>query len=216
MINTKRATKSYNHMIIKTLFLDIGGILLNNGWGHESRNKAIDHFKLDAEVFNKRHLLTFETYEEGNLTIQEYLQRIVFYEKRSFSPDDFIGFMFRQSTANKDAILFFKEIKERYHLQVVALSNEGRELNAYRLKEFQLTTLFDTYISSSFVHRRKPDLVMFRMAMDIAQALPAQSLFIDDTLLFVEVMRSLGVNAVHYQGLEDTKRQLKEVGLRLE
>jgi putative hydrolase of the HAD superfamily len=205
-----------NDIAIKTLFLDIGGILLNNGWGHESRNKAIDHFKLDGEAFHKRHLLTFETYEEGNLTIQEYLQRIVFYENRSFSPDDFIAFMFSQSTAYKDSILFFKGIKERYHLQVIALSNEGRELNAYRLATFQLTTLFDAYVSSSFVHRRKPDLVMFRMAIDIAQAVPEASLYIDDTLLFVEVMRDLGMNAIHYRGLEDAKRQLKEVGLRLE
>jgi putative hydrolase of the HAD superfamily len=205
-----------NNIAIKTLFLDIGGVLLNNGWGHESRNKAIDHFKLDGEAFNKRHLLTFETYEEGNLTIQEYLQRIVFYERRSFSPDDFIEFMFRQSTAFKDTILFFRAIKERYHLQVIALSNEGRELNAYRLAAFQLTSLFDAYISSSFVHRRKPDLVMFRMALDIAQAVPEHSLYIDDTLLFVEVIRGLGVNAIHYQGLDEAKRQLKEVGLRLE
>jgi putative hydrolase of the HAD superfamily len=124
--------------------------------------------------------------------------------------------MFRQSTAFKDAILFFKEIKERYHLQVIALSNEGRELNAYRLASFQLNTLFDAYVSSSFVHRRKPDLVMFRMAMDIAQAVPEQSLYIDDTLLFVEVMRDLGMNTIHYRSLEDAKRQLKELGLRLE
>jgi len=205
-----------NDIVIKTLFLDIGGILLNNGWGHESRNKAVDQFKLDGDEFHKRHILTFETYEEGNLTIQEYLERIVFYEKRVFSPEEFIRFMFRQSTAYTDTLWFFKEIKERYHLQVIALSNEGRELNAYRIKEFQLNTLFDAYVSSSFVHRRKPDLVMFRMAMDIAQAVPAQSLYIDDTLLFVEVMRDLGVNAIHYQGLKDAKRQMKEIGLGLE
>jgi len=57
---------------------------------------------------------------------------------------------------------------------------------------------------------------MFRMALDIAQAVPEHSLYIDDTLLFVEVIRGLGVNAIHYQGLDEAKRQLKEVGLRLE
>jgi putative hydrolase of the HAD superfamily len=74
-----------NDIVIKTLFLDIGGILLNNGWGHESRNKAVNHFKLDGEAFHKRHLLTFETYEEGNLTIQEYLQRSSLYSAKSKS-----------------------------------------------------------------------------------------------------------------------------------
>lgn len=201
---------------ITTLFLDIGGVLLSNGWGHESRNKAVTHFKLDAEELNERHHLTFDTYEEGKLTLNEYLKRIVFYEPRQFSEDDFITFMFNQSIAYPDTIDFFKAIKKRYQVRVIAVSNEGRELNAFRIKEFKLNELFDAVISSSFVHLRKPDADIFRMAIDISQTAPEHSLYIDDRHMFVEVAQTLGMNGIHYQGLYEAKIQLKSFGFEME
>jgi putative hydrolase of the HAD superfamily len=197
---------------ITTLFLDIGGVLLSNGWGHEARNKAIAHFKLDGEELNERHHLTFNIYEEGKMTLEQYLNRIVFYQPREFSKDDFITFMFSQSVAYQDTIDYFKQIKKQYHLKIITVGNEGRELNAYRITTFKLNELFDAFVSSSFVHFRKPDEDIFRMAIDIAQAKPEHSLYIDDRLMFVEVARSLGMCGIHYRGLEEMKSQLKNFG----
>lgn len=205
-----------SNKIITTLFLDIGGVLLSNGWGHEARNKAVAHFKLDADELNERHHLTFDTYEEGKLTLNEYLKRIVFYEPRQFSEDDFITFMFKQSIAYPDTIDFFKAIKKRYQVRAIAVSNEGRELNAFRIKEYKLNELFDAVISSSFVHLRKPDADIFRMAIDISQTAPEHSLYIDDRHMFVEVAQTLGMNGIHYQGLKEAKIKLKAFGFEME
>ncbi len=202
--------------IISTIFLDIGGVLLTNGWGHEARNNAIEHFKLDSVELNERHHLTFDTYEEGKLTLNEYLKRIVFYQKREFSENDFIEFMFKQSLPFQDTIDFFIAIKKRYQLKIIAVSNEGRELNDYRVKKYNLSQLFDAFVSSSFVHLRKPDADLFRMASDISQTAPEHSLYIDDRLMFVEVARSLGMTGIHYIGLEETKKQLRDFGLETE
>ncbi len=200
---------------ITTLFLDIGGVLLTNGWGHESRNKAITHFKLDAEEVNERHHLTFDTYEEGKLTLSEYLKRIVFYEERSFSEQDFISFMFSQSQPYHDTINFFKELKKQHQLKIIAVSNEGRELNTYRIQTFKLNELFDAFVSSSFVHMRKPDADIFRMAIDISQALPENSLYIDDRQMFVEIAETFGMHGLHYMELDTIKKQLSKFGLSI-
>ena len=202
--------------IITTLFLDIGGVLLSNGWGNEQRKNAIDHFKLDCDEVNERHHLTFDTYEEGKLDFKEYLKRVVFYEERQFSEEEFIKFMFKQSLAYQDTIDFFKETKKHYNLKVIAVSNEGRELNAYRIKEFKLNELFDAFVSSSFVHMRKPDADIFRMAIDISQTIPEHSIYIDDRLMFVKVAQSLGMCGIHHQNLEKTKGLLKEYGFGIE
>src|ERR1700744_1768881 len=153
---------------ITTLFLDIGEVLLTNGWGSKQRNNAIAHFKLDSEELNERHHLTFDTYEEGKLSLEEYLNRTVFYEKRNFSRGDFIKFMYAQSLPYQDSIDFFKDLKKKFSLKVIAVSNEGRELTQYRIKQFKLNELFDAIVSSSFVHFRKPDEDIFRMAIDIS------------------------------------------------
>ncbi len=106
--------KSTKGGTITTLFLDIGGVLLTNGWDRSGREKAFEHFKLDAKEVEERHHLTFDTYEEGKLTLDEYLGRVIFNEPRSFSKEDFKVFMFAQSQLLGDSLVFFKEFKKKY------------------------------------------------------------------------------------------------------
>lgn len=200
---------------ITTLFLDIGGVLLTNGWGRAERQNAVDYFHLNAAEINERHHLTFDTYESGKLTLEEYLDRVVFYEPRSFNSAEFQSFMFAQSQALEGALEFFKMVKKQNNLRVVAVSNEGRELNAYRIQQFRLSELFDAFVSSSFVHLRKPDLDIFRMACDIAQAAPQEVLYMDDRLMFVQVAGTLGIQVHHYEGIENTRLHLQKLGFQL-
>ena len=74
---------------ITTLFWDVGGVLLTNGWDRAARRRAAEQFHLDWEEFEDRHDLVVTDFEKGRLTLDEYLQRTVFYRSRSFSQDDF-------------------------------------------------------------------------------------------------------------------------------
>jgi putative hydrolase of the HAD superfamily len=121
---------------IVALFLDIGDVLLTNGWDHTMRRQAAEKFGLDYEEMNERHHLTFDTYEEGKLSLTEYLGRVIFYEPRSFSREEFKDFMFAQSKPKREMIQLVKELKQRYGLKIAAVSNEGRELTLHRVKKF--------------------------------------------------------------------------------
>ncbi len=200
---------------ITTLFLDIGGVLLTNGWDRKARQLAAETFALDCEEMNERHHLTFDTYEEGKLSLDEYLARVVFYEKRPFSREEFRRFMFAQSHPFADMIDLVCRLKERHGLKVAAVSNEGRELTSHRIGEFQLGSIIDFFISSCFVHYRKPDADIYRIALDIAQVKPAQVVYIEDRPMFVEVARGLGIRGIVHTGWEATKRDLEGFGLAL-
>ncbi|MEI9935495.1 MAG: HAD family hydrolase [Ferruginibacter sp.] len=200
---------------ISTLFLDVGGVLLTNGWDRTARQFAAINFELDLEELNERHHLTFDTYELGKLTLDEYLDRLVFYEARNFSRDDFKSFMFAQSQAFEENILFFKELKAKYRLKVFAVNNEGKELNEYRIKTFKLHELFDAFISSCYVKFRKPDADLFRMACNISQTLPQHTMHIDDRPMFVDVACKVGINGLHYTELNLLKEQLKTFNFQL-
>ena len=202
-------------MKISTLFLDIGGVLLSNGWDRKARRLAGETFCLDYEEMDERHHLTFDTYEEGKLSLDEYLDRTVFYEERSFKRDDFRTFMFAQSRAFPEMIELSTHLKARHGLKVAAVSNEGRELNKYRIKTFGLDRFIDFFVSSSFVHYRKPDADIYRIALDIAQVAPEQVVYIDDRAMFVEVARSLGINGIIHTGHDDTRKELAVFGLNL-
>jgi putative hydrolase of the HAD superfamily len=199
---------------ITTLFLDIGGVLLTNGWDHNIRTRAADKFDLDYEEMNERHHLTFDTYEEGKLSLDGYLNRVVFYQERSFSREEFKAYMYAQSQPFPEMIELMHRLKTQYGLEVAAVSNEGRELTMYRVQQYNLGEVIDFFISSCFVHYRKPDEDMFRIALDIAQVRPEQVVYIDDRSMFVEVARGMGINGIIHSGYESTRKALEGFGLR--
>lgn len=200
---------------ITHLFLDIGGVLLTNGWDRHSRRDAARSFALDPEDLNDRHKMSFDTYEAGKLNLDTYLDQVVFHQERSFTREDFKEFMFAQSKAKPEMINLVSGLKWKYRLKTAAISNEGRELTVYRIKQFNLTTLIDYFVSSCFVHFRKPDVDMYRIALDISQAEPARSVYIDDRALFVEIAQSLGLHGIHHTGFETTRTTLEGLGLAL-
>ena len=131
-----------------------------------------ERFTLDRDEMNERHHLTFDTYEEGKRNLHEYLDRVVFYEKRLFTREDFKDFMYAQSRPFPEMIDLICRLKARYHLKVAVVSNEGRELTEYRIAKFRLADFIDFFIASCFVHFRKPDADIYRIALDIAQVAP--------------------------------------------
>jgi len=199
---------------INTIFTDLGGVLLTNGWDRRSRKRAIDLFKLDAEETEERHHLTFDTYEVGKITLDEYLDRVVFYKERSFTRKKFRQFMFEQSKPFPEMLLLIQQLKNKYGLNVAVVSNEGRELAEYRIKQFKLHDFVDFFIVSSFVHFRKPDADIFRIALDTAQVNPEQVLYLEDREMFVQVANTLGIRGLKHTDHDSTQQQLKKFGFK--
>jgi putative hydrolase of the HAD superfamily len=199
---------------VTTLFLDIGGVLLTDGWDHLARKRAATNFKLESEEMEERHRVAFGTYEEGKLTLEEYLNLVVFYQRRPFTRAQFRRFMFEQSKPCPEMIALLTQLKIRHGLKIAAVSNEGRELNAYRIREFRLDRLVDGFISSCFVHLRKPDVDIFRLALDIAQAPARQVVYIENTPTFVRVAEALGIRSILHSDYRSTCEKLASFGLR--
>jgi putative hydrolase of the HAD superfamily len=199
-----------------TLFLDVGGVLLTNGWDHLARRRAAKYFKLEWAEMEERHRLNFETHEEGKLPFEDYLGRVVFYQKRPFTRSQFKGFMLSQSKPNHGVIELFAQLKIKHGLKIAVVSNESREVNAYRIRTFKLDELVDSFVSSCFVHLRKPDTDIFRLALDIAQAPARQVLYVENTPLFVEVAEGLGIRSILHTDYQSTCSKLASFGLQNE
>jgi putative hydrolase of the HAD superfamily len=198
---------------ITTLFVDIGGVLLTNGWDHHARKRAATNFKLKLSEIEDRHHLTFDTYEEGKLTLKEYLGRVVFYEKRPFTRAQFRHFMFAQSKPYPQMIELVRKLKGRYGLKIVVVSNEARELNSHRIRRFKLNRFVDSFVSSCFVHVRKPDADIFRLALDIAQTPTRQVVYIENTPMFVQIAEGLGIRSILHMDYKSTCAKLASFGL---
>jgi putative hydrolase of the HAD superfamily len=201
--------------VTTTLFVDIGGVLLSDGWGHKSRYLAAKTFDLNFKEMEIRHNQNFDTYELGKLDLEEYLKRVVFYEGRRFSLNAFKKFMFAQSKPYPQMIDLIAKLKEKYGLKIVVVSNEARELNAYRIHTFKLGVFVDSFISSCYVHLRKPDKDIFRLALDTSQVNPKQIIYIENTFMFVQVAEDLGIRSIFHTDYKSTRAKLASFGLVL-
>jgi HAD superfamily hydrolase (TIGR01509 family) len=198
---------------ITCVFLDIGGVLLTNGWDHHARRRAAANFKLNRPEMESRHELFVEPYELGLIKLEEYLNRVIFFKNRPFTRSRFQQFMFEQSKPYPEMIGLIAQLKAVHGLKIVVVSNEGREINAHRIQKFKLAGLVDSFISSCFVHLRKPDADIYLLALDTAQARPENIVYIEDTSLFTKVAEGLGIKSIVHQNYQSTGLQLSSLGL---
>jgi putative hydrolase of the HAD superfamily len=198
---------------ISLLLWDVGGVLLSNGWDEAARVAAVARFHLDATEFERRHAAVVAEFETGRIGEDSYLDATVFYEPRSFSRDEFRAFMRAQSTPNPAAIATARALRAGGQYRLATLNNESRELNEYRIRTFGLTEIFDDFFSSCFTGRRKPDLAVYRAALDITRHAPDATLFLDDRPENVAAAESLGIQALRVLDPGRLREELERRGV---
>ena len=99
---------------IRALFWDIGGVLLTNAWDHEERDQAVETFLLNKTEFEARHHELVPNFEEGRLTLDEYLDRVIFFQARTFSREQFKQFMFSLSKPKSQSLELARSLSAKY------------------------------------------------------------------------------------------------------
>jgi putative hydrolase of the HAD superfamily len=198
---------------ITALFWDVGGVLLTNAWDHVERNRALIQFELDEVDFNDRHQMLVSSFERGKITLDEYLERTIFYRTRTFSRDAFKDYMFSLSRPKTDVLDLARALAQSRKFLMSTLNNESRELNLYRIQKFQLREIFSLFVSSCYVGMRKPEAGIYRLAIDITQRLPGECCFIDDRELNLESASQLGMHVIQMKSVEQLRADLEKLGI---
>lgn len=198
---------------ITTLFFDIGGVILTNGWDRDGRREAAQTFGLDWEDFQDRHELSFPAFDAGQITLNQYLDRTLFYRSRTFTREEFTAFMFAQSKEYPETRAILSVLARSGKYLIAAINNEPLELNQYRIEAFQLRRDFQAFFSSCYLNARKPEETIYRIALEVTQRPPESCVFIDDRALNLENPRRLGMNVVHHQNAPQLRQDLQSLGI---
>jgi putative hydrolase of the HAD superfamily len=199
---------------IRALFWDVGGVLLTNAWDRHERAKALEHFHLDPDEFQARHEMVVSSFERGKLTLNEYLDRTVFYRERPFTREAFRDVMLSLSQPFPENLAFAQSLADSGRYFMSTINNESRELNDFRIEKFALRKIFTLFVSSCFVGLRKPERDIYRLALEITQIPPEECCFIDDRALNLECAKELGMHAIEMKGLESLRTELSKMGVR--
>ena len=202
-------------MDITTLFFDVGGVILTNGWDHVSREEAARHFQYDYEAVEERHQHVAQAFECGQLSLANYLKEVVFFQDRSFTEDEYVRFMERQSKPHASSVEVLRQLSKQGQYQLATVNNESLHLNLYRIKAFDLTDYFTAFFSSCFLGVTKPDCEIFRKALHITQREGKECLFVDDREENVAAAQECGIRAVHLSHPHQLAETLQAEGISL-
>jgi putative hydrolase of the HAD superfamily len=200
---------------ITTLFWDIGGVILTNGWDTRSRREAAATFHLDWDEFQERHELSFPAFDSGNISLHEYLDRTLFYRPREFTREEFTAFVFAQSKEHPESRAVLDTVARTGKYFIGAINNEPLELNEYRIEAFRLRRDFQVFFSSCYLHARKPEETIFRIALEVTQRPAQECVFIDDRALNLENPRRLGMHTIHYRDARQLRQELQKYGVEV-
>ena len=196
------------------ILFDVGGVLLTNGWDHGERAAAVAHFGLDRAAFEARHAAPNDAWERDVIPVKAYLDSTVFYEPRGFSHDEFIAFMLTQSKLLPDGALgILSELAASDRYLIGALNNEARETNEYRFETFGLRKLFQVALSSCYLGLRKPELAIYKRALDILGRPADRILFIDDREENLAGAVAAGMHGIQFRGAESLRQELLALGV---
>ena len=198
---------------ITTLFFDVGGVLATNGWDRHARRNCVESFGLDWDEYQDRHEFVADAFETGAMTIDQYLDRTVFYRDRNFPAGSFIDAMKGESRADPEALDLIAGLSGTGNYLLATLNNESRELNAHRMEAFGLRRYFSVFLTSGYLGVKKPDERIYRLALEITQRDPQECVFVDDRPLNLECAALLGMNTVHFETVETLERDLAELGV---
>ena len=198
---------------ITTLFFDLGGVCLSNGWDHEQRQVVAKQFGFDYTAFDSRHRQVVDTLERGDLSLQEYLQWTLFYEPRPFSVDEVVSAIEQLSTPIPDSLTLVRALRDSRKYTLMTINNESRELNDYRIRQFELRSLFTAFFSSCYLKLLKPQPQHYRLALDISQRSVDECLYIDDRPMNVEVARILGMHPILFTSAAQLEIDLRDAGV---
>ena len=200
---------------IRAIFWDVGGVMLTNAWDRTQRTAALEHFRLDEEEFHDRHEMVVSSFERGKITLDEYLDRTVFYRTRPFTRDAFRDFMFSLSQPFPEVLEFAQKLSDSGKYFMGTINNESRELNLYRIDKCGMRTIFRVFVSSCFVGLRKPERDIYRLALETTQFAAEQCCFIDDRSLNLECAAKLGMQTIEMQTIEQLRADLAKLGVSL-
>jgi putative hydrolase of the HAD superfamily len=191
----------------------VGGVLLTNAWDREQRQRALNHFGLDEIEFDDRHDMLISSFERGKISLQEYLERTIFYRPRPFTPQAFKDYMFSLSQPQPEVLQLAKALAKSAKYFMSTINNESKELNLYRIQTFRLREIFDLFVSSCFVGLRKPEDGIYRLALEITQRPPEECCFVDDRTLNLDSAARLGMHVIRMENAEQLGQEFAKLGV---
>ena len=189
---------------IKNIIFDLGNVLLDIDYSlTEKRLSEVTGLDINRALMD--HGETFNKFETGKIpyvVFFNYLTKIS--KKKAFINDMIPAWNAMLLDIPDSTWKFLKTISRHYNCYILSNTNEvhiqwfEKYLEKNYSKNEWYEDLFKKCYYSHQIGHRKPDDACFKYVLEDQQMLPAETIFIDDTLENVNAAKALGINIIHF------------------
>jgi len=200
---------------IKTIFWDIGGVLLTNGWDRQQRTEVLGRLGVDLADYEARHEEANYFWERGLSTAEHFFNLTVLNQYPNLTFAELWPQVCAESRIlHPGSLDILGELATSGKYKLATLNNESRELNEHRLDAFRLRSFFDYFICSGYVHEMNPHPGIYRAAIEISGHVAETALFIDDKVENCDAAADLGMQTICFESPKQLRDELAQLGLK--
>jgi putative hydrolase of the HAD superfamily len=205
--------------MIKAIIFDFGSVLFKEDWiklSKEMEKKAGISTLIHTD-YSKKVGHEWKKASIGKSRMKEVFRRIC--EERKINGNlekicrEYIKSYNKSKKLNKPLIKKIKSLKKKY---LLICHTDTNEFHFEGHKRQGLLRLFHKHFASHLIGKRKYDKKAFKIVLKKLKLKPAETVFIDDTLLNIKNARSLGMNAIQFKNNNQLFRDLRRLNIPLQ
>jgi len=196
--------------MIKTIFFDIGGVLLNIHPDRTIKQLSDVTNLTEQEIENSFPEIAHHKYERGEISDAEFFKAVKneLPKSNNLTEKEFWYAWSLLVGEETDVVKIMNRLTKKYPVWLLSNTNPYHIIEEDRFKLFEKIT---GGIYSFEVGSRKPEEDIYLKALEIANTTAEKSLFIDDLIENVEMARSLKLNAIHFKSIKEFHFQLDKI-----
>ena len=197
-------------MTIRAVFFDLGGVILRTEYQAPRQQLAerlgLEYDDLDRIVFNSETGLQAAT---GAITSRKHWEALMKRLKRPMEELESIrNEFFAGDIIDRDIVNYLRSLRNTHKTGLI--SNNWSDLRDYLVRE-KIIDAFDHIIISAEVGVAKPELGIFRIALEQAGVKPEEAVLVDDFYVNIEGCEKIGMKGIHFKDAQSAMQQLKEL-----
>lgn len=196
--------------MVKALFFDSSGVLMREGFTSGIKAYGLECDLPYEKLFKAAHdIKEWKEFTLGYITEEEYLKAVASNFEGKIDLEKLKNCILKDFQINSDLLKYLKTIKERFILGII--SNNPKEWFDYCRKHFYLDGIFKIYAISSYIHIRKPNVGIFKSALDQAKIVASEALYIDNRPDRVNGALELGIKVIVFNNNISLINDLKDL-----
>ena len=200
--------------MIKTIFFDIGGVLIDI---HPERTYQYLSDSADVEVNMVKESFPWDAhdqYERGIINNEDWF---IAYKESLPQPcclkrSDFWNAWKLLLGEEKNTVNILEALNKQYSIWLLSNTNP-KHIQDEIEKRYLFPSLVNGAVYSFDVGVRKPEKEIYEIAMQRANANPQECLFIDDLLENIQAAKQIGIEGIHFISSEQLKQELVHLGI---